>query len=76
MGAKHRPYYRIVVSDSRRTPTGRFNETLGTYDPAREPAAVSLDVAKAEEWIRKGAHPSTTVARLLDRVRQESSASA
>ena len=51
-------------------------ETLGTYDPTREPAAVSLDVAKAEEWIRKGAHPSTTVARLLDRVRQESSASA
>ena len=76
MGTKHRPYFRIVVSDGRRTPTGPFNEILGTYDPTRDPAEVRLNLAKADEWITKGAHPSTTVARLMDRVRKESPASA
>ena len=76
MGAKHRPYYRIVVSDGRRTPGGPFKEILGTYDPTRDPAAVKMDVPRTEEWIRKGAHPSTTVARLLDRVRRETAVSA
>ena len=76
MGAKHRPYYRIVVSDERRTPTGPFNETLGTYDPRCKPSAVRIDLAKADEWIRKGAHPSQTVASLMERARKESSTSA
>jgi small subunit ribosomal protein S16 len=76
MGAKHRPFYRIVVSDSRNTPRGPFNAVLGTYDPGREPAEVRIDVEKAEEWIRKGAHPSETVARLLERARRSDSASA
>jgi len=75
MGAKHRPYYRIVVSDERRTPTGPFNETLGTYDPRRKPPAVSLDLGKADEWVRKGAHPSPTVSSLMERVRREGVAS-
>jgi small subunit ribosomal protein S16 len=72
MGAKHRPFYRIVVSDSRSTPTSRFNEILGTYDPSHDPADVKIDLEKADEWLRKGAHPSETVARLIDRARRES----
>ena len=65
MGSKQNAFYRLVVSDSRRTPTGRFVDAVGTYDPGTDPAAVNLDVARIEEWIRKGAHPSDTVKRLL-----------
>ncbi len=69
MGAKHSAFYRVVVSDSRKRPTGRFIETLGTYDPGTDPAAVKLDVAKAEDWISKGAQASPTVKRLLVRAK-------
>ena len=65
MGAKQNPFYRVVVSDSRSTPSGRFVDVLGTYDPGTDPATVKIDVAKAEDWIRKGAHPSGTVKSLL-----------
>jgi small subunit ribosomal protein S16 len=69
MGTKQRPYYRIVVSDSRLTPSGRFLDVVGTYDPGTAPAGVRLDVPRADEWIRKGAHPSDTVKSLLSRAR-------
>jgi small subunit ribosomal protein S16 len=69
MGSHNKPFYRIVVSDSRRTPSAGFIETIGTYDPATKPARVTLDTAKADEWIRKGAHPSETVASLIERAR-------
>jgi small subunit ribosomal protein S16 len=69
MGAKQDAYYRIVVSDSRSTPSGRFLDVLGTYDPGSDPATVKIDVPAAEEWIRKGAHPSDTVRSLLERAR-------
>jgi small subunit ribosomal protein S16 len=65
MGSKQDAFYRIVVSDSRSTPTGRFVEAIGYYDPATEPATVKMDVQRTENWIRKGAHPSATVKRLL-----------
>jgi small subunit ribosomal protein S16 len=69
MGAKHAAFYRIVVSDSRSTPRGRFVESVGTYDPGTDPATVRLDVARTEDWISKGAHPSDTVRRLLVRAK-------
>ncbi len=69
VGAKHRAFYRVVVSDSRKRPTGRFIENLGTYDPGTDPATVKLDVAKADDWIGKGAQVSPTVKRLLNRAR-------
>ena len=65
MGAKKNAFYRIVVSDSRSTPKGRFLDVLGTYDPGTDPATVKLDVERAESWIQKGAHPSDTVRSLL-----------
>ena len=65
MGSKQDAFYRVVVSDSRKTPTGRFIEVLGTYDPGTDPATVKLNVDRAEDWIRKGAHPSDTVKSLL-----------
>lgn len=69
MGSKQDAFYRVVVSDSRSTPTGRFVESVGYYDPRTDPAKVKLDVARVEGWIRKGAHASDTVKRLLVQAR-------
>ena len=71
MGSKKAACYRIVVSDSRLTPRGRFLAILGTYDPGHDPAAMKVDVARAEEWIKKGAHPSDTVRSLIVRAKRE-----
>lgn len=68
-GAKKRPYYRIVVADSRFPRDGRFIDRLGAYDPMKPKDAadrVVLDVEKAKEWIAKGAQPTDRVARFLD----------
>jgi small subunit ribosomal protein S16 len=69
MGSKKDAYYRIVVSDSRATPKGRFVDILGTYHPGTDPATVKLDVERAEGWIGKGAHPSETVRSLLSQAK-------
>ena len=69
MGAKHSAFYRVVVSDARKRPTGRFIENLGTYDPGTDPAMVNLDVVRTEDWIAKGAQVSPTVKRLLVRAK-------
>ena len=65
MGAKKSPYYRIVVADSRSPRDGRCIEELGTYDPLANPAAVTVDVEKAQNWIKNGAQPTDTVRGLL-----------
>ena len=67
MGTKKRPFYRVVVSDSRKRPTGRSVEEIGTYDPRSDPPAVRIDKDKARQWIEKGAQPSDTVRSLLKR---------
>jgi small subunit ribosomal protein S16 len=64
-GAKKRPYYRIVASDSRSPRDGRFLEKLGTYDPTTNPSTVVVDQPRLEHWLGVGALPTTTVARLL-----------
>ena len=65
MGAKKAPFYRIVVADSRYPRDGRFIEELGTYDPRQNPAAVNIDVERAQAWIKTGAQPTDTVRDLL-----------
>ncbi len=69
MGARNEPFYRVVVSDARNRPRGRFVDVLGYYDPRPDPAQIRIDVARAEAWIRKGAQPSETVRRLLQKAR-------
>jgi len=69
MGSRQDPFYRVVVSDGRTRPGGRFVDSIGTYDPGTDPASVKIDVARADEWIRKGAQPSATVKSLLSRMR-------
>ena len=67
-GAKKRPFYRIVVADSRRARDGKFIENLGTYNPMLQkdnPERVKLDIEKAKEWIAKGAQPSDRVTLFL-----------
>ena len=65
MGAKKRPFYRIVVADSRFPRDGRFIEEIGTYDPLAEPAAVTVNADRAKEWMKNGAQPTDTVKKLL-----------
>jgi small subunit ribosomal protein S16 len=66
-GAAKRPYYRVVVADSRSTRDGRFVEVLGHYDPRRDPAVIEIDTERASYWLGKGARPSNTVRSLLKR---------
>jgi small subunit ribosomal protein S16 len=60
-GAKKRPFYRVVVADSRFARDGRYIEQLGYYDPLTEPAKFQIDTEKFANWIRKGARPSESV---------------
>ena len=68
-GAKKRPFYRIVVSNSEAPRDGRFLDIIGTYDPRQEPAAVSVKEDLLKEWVSKGATFTDTVASLLKRPR-------
>lgn len=70
MGSRGAPAYRLVVSESARTPNGSFVDNLGTYDPRTEPETIKLDLARADEWIKKGAHPSDTVRSLMVKARR------
>ncbi len=65
MGAKQRPFYRIVASDSRSPRDGRFIEVVGTYNPISTPAEVKIDEEKALYWLGHGAQPTDTVRNLL-----------
>lgn len=65
MGKKKQPVYRVVAADSRSPRDGRFIEILGTYEPRSEPSKVLIDNDKAVRWLRDGAQPTETVARLL-----------
>jgi len=68
-GAKKRPFYRIVVADSRMPRDGRFIEKIGTFDPLKpqeDAARLTLDQEKAKSWLGKGAQPTDRVLRLFD----------
>lgn len=65
MGAKKRPFYRIVVADSRSPRDGRFIEEIGFYNPVSEPKEIKIDQEKAQKWLATGAKPTETVRVLL-----------
>ena len=67
LGRKKRPFYRIVVCDSRERRNGSFIEILGYYNPMTEVPEVKIDEAKALDWLKKGAQPSDTVRSLLSK---------
>jgi small subunit ribosomal protein S16 len=66
MGAKKRPFYRVVVADSKKGRNGSFTEIIGTYDPMVNPAAIKLKNDRAVYWLGVGAQPSDTAKYLLE----------
>lgn len=64
-GAKNRPYYKVVVADSRSPRDGKFIEIIGTYDPKVKGENSTLNIDRAEHWMARGAQPSDTVRSLL-----------
>ena len=65
LGAKKKPFYRVVVADSRAPRNGRFIEEIGYYDSTTEPSTVKVDAEKAKKWIANGAQPTDTVKALF-----------
>lgn len=75
-GTKNRPYYKVVVADSRSPRDGKFIEIIGTYDPKREGDNSTIKLDRAEHWIARGAQPSDTVRSLLKKNRSRPAAGA
>jgi small subunit ribosomal protein S16 len=67
LGAHKRPFYRVIVSDSRARRDGPFIEILGTYDPLKEPSEVKLDLERTKFWLQRGAQPTITAKKLIQR---------
>ena len=65
MGAHKKPFYRVVVADSRSPRDGRFIEEIGYYNPMTEPATVKIDAEKAQKWLSNGAQPTDVVKGLF-----------
>jgi small subunit ribosomal protein S16 len=66
-GAKKKPSYRIVVMDSKKARQSQALDTVGSYNPLKEPADIHIDLEKANQWLSKGVRPSRTVQSLLDK---------
>ena len=66
-GAKNRPSYRVVIADSRAPRDGAFINIIGHYNPLTDPATVVINEEEALKWLRQGAQPTSTVARLLSK---------
>ncbi len=73
-GAKNAPAYRVVVTDARSPRDGRFIEEIGSYIPSRKENNYSLDLARAQYWVGKGAQPSDTVASMIRRAAKAAAA--
>ena len=71
LGKKKAPTYRVIVADERAPRDGRFIEELGYYDPTKDPSVIKIDTERAQEWIKNGAKPTDTVAKLLKIAGQE-----
>ena len=70
-GARKKPFYRIVVADSRSPRDGRFIDQLGFYDPTKNPAVVQLKKDRLAKWLQEGAQPTDTVAQLIKKAGRE-----
>lgn len=65
LGKKKNPFYRIIVADSECKRDGKFLDIVGTYNPMKEPAEIKINDDKLQEWIGKGAKPTTTVKSII-----------
>ena len=71
LGAKHRPFYRIVAVDKRKPRESRYIDLIGYYDPMLDNAEIKIDLKKYNEWIQKGAKPTLSVKSLLKKVKSD-----
>jgi small subunit ribosomal protein S16 len=67
-GSKNRPFFRIVVTESKSARDGRFVEVLGHYNPRTKPESLAIDRARLDHWLKIGAQPSDTVRTLVERM--------
>jgi small subunit ribosomal protein S16 len=67
LGSHKKPFYRVIVTDSKTRRDGPFIEVLGTYDPLKEPSEVKLDLDRAKIWLQKGAQPTDTARKLMQK---------
>ncbi|HLG13318.1 MAG TPA: 30S ribosomal protein S16 [Blastocatellia bacterium] len=74
MGAKKKPFYRIVVVEKRSKRDGSYVESLGHYDPCRNPADIKIDRERVDYWLARGAQPSETVRSLIKKKTRAASA--
>ena len=71
LGAKKKPFYRLVAADQRSPRDGKFIEQLGWYDPLKNPHQVKFNLERIDYWLSKGAQPSDTATRLIAKARTE-----
>ncbi|MEW6686746.1 MAG: 30S ribosomal protein S16 [Candidatus Edwardsbacteria bacterium] len=76
IGKKKKPFYRVVVTDSRAPRDTKFIEIVGYYNPLTKPTIINLEMEKIEDWLKKGAQPTETVLRLLKQVEKQPEANA
>lgn len=76
MGAKKKPFYRIIVTEKRSKRDGRFVESVGYYNPCRNPADIKINRERINYWIERGAQPSDTVRSLIKRKAEPAGAEA
>ena len=67
LGSHKKPFYRMIVTDSRVRRNGPFIEILGTYDPLKEPSEIKIDTERAKHWISKGAQPTDIAKKLIEK---------
>ncbi|PKL51855.1 MAG: 30S ribosomal protein S16 [Nitrospira bacterium HGW-Nitrospira-1] len=67
LGSHKKPFYRVIVADSKTRRDGPFIEILGTYDPLKEPSEIKLDLDRAKLWLQKGAQPTDTARKLMQK---------
>jgi small subunit ribosomal protein S16 len=68
LGAKKKPFYRVVVADAKARRNGPYIEIIGTYNPKNDPPEINLNIERVNYWIGKGAQPSDTVKNLIKSV--------
>lgn len=67
LGSHKKPFYRVIVTDSKTRRDGPFIEILGTYDPLKEPSEIKLDLDRAKVWLQKGAQPTDIARKLMQK---------
>jgi small subunit ribosomal protein S16 len=70
-GARHNPWYRIVVADSKVKRDGKYVEKIGYYNPRMQPKVLEINLEKFKYWVNKGAQPTESVKKLVQRYQQK-----